>query len=296
MSAYLGVDIGGTKTAVGLVGADGTVLARHVAETPAKEGPAAIVDAVVAVAAGMPAVACGVGTAGTVDDHGRITASTDSLAAWEGTDLRSVLATRLGLPVVVVNDVHAMAVGETVHGAAAGARDAFVVAIGTGIGGALVCDGVVRHGRTGMAGSIGHVPALVPPDLPAEPVPRCPCGALGHLEAYASGPAIAGGAPLERLAERGDAATLRAIHRAGLILGHTLGAYVTLLDPDVLVLGGGVTGLGALLLEPAERALRAQARPGPAAVPLRTAALGTDGVLVGAATLAQRMAQKEVTR
>ncbi|GGM29367.1 ROK family protein [Dactylosporangium sucinum] len=296
----IGVDIGGTKIAAALVSADGTAATVagpvHRVPTPAAEGPAAVLAAAAGLArrvwqeAGGSPVACGVGTAGAVDPAGVVTHATGTLPGWRGTDVRSALAAALGLPVVVHNDVHAMAAGEARLGAAAGARDALVVAAGTGIGGAIVVAGAVVAGRHGFAGSVGHLPAGRSDGR------RCGCGALDHVEAYAAGPAIAADyaaragrtvvPTLEAVAASADPAARAAIDLGAAVLGAGIAAAANLLDPDVVVLGGGVLSLGDRFLPGVDAALRAAALPGIDRVPLRPAALGSAAVLAGAALLA----------
>ncbi|SEL22899.1 ROK family protein [Nonomuraea pusilla] len=300
----LAVDIGGTKIAAALVDGEGRLAERRRVPTPASEGGEAIMAAVAAVSApllaagGSRVVACGIGTAGVVDGRGRVASATDLLTGWAGTDVKGVAERTLGLPAVVMNDCHAAGAGESRLGAARDAETALVVAVGTGIGGALCRSGAPVTGRTGTAGSIGHVPAPPPPALPHGPAPaprRCSCGATDHVEAYASGPAVerayreaAGRAlPLAEIGRRaaaGDADAERVIGDAATLLGRVLAGAANLLDPDVIVIAGGVSLLGPPLLAPLASAFRAEALPGPRDIPVRAAALGGDAVLVGAGT------------
>ncbi|NUO98473.1 MAG: ROK family protein [Nonomuraea sp.] len=316
ITAVLGVDIGGTKTAAAVV-LGGEVRYPARVPTPAGEGAAAVLAAALDLAAGrlalarasgLDVVACGVGSAGTIDEKGVVTQATDALPGWRGTDLATAFATRLGLPVTVLNDVHAWALGESRYGAATNARLALVLTIGTGIGGALVQDGVPLRGRTGMAGSLGHTRAVLPrrpqprrhedtnPDdspttFPATDGRLCPCGRSGHLEAYASGPAIlsayrARGGTAKDLQDLGavaDPLGREVISEAAAILGATIASAATLLDPDVIVLGGGVTGLGDVLMNPLVKAVREEAPPGPGSVLIRLSTLGPYGAVLGAA-------------
>ncbi|MFC4015118.1 ROK family protein [Nonomuraea purpurea] len=283
----------------------GRILRSARTPTPAADGGAAVLEAALRLAAaevawaqerGLRVTACGVGSAGTIGDDGVVTHATDALPGWRGTDLPAAFGDRLGVPVTVLNDVHAWALGESRFGAARGSRLALVLTIGTGIGGAIVRDGHVLTGGTGTAGSLGHVPAALPPHVPA--TRPCPCGRPGHLEAYASGPAILstyrqhGGTAhdLRDMArDPGDELARDVIHEAALILGRTIGGAATLLDPDVIVLGGGVTALGDRLTAPLVQAARQEALPGPDAVPIRTTALGRHGAVLGAAASTNRL-------
>ncbi|MFB4280358.1 ROK family protein [Nonomuraea sp. MTCD27] len=275
----LAVDIGGTKIAAGLVAPDGTLTERRRAATP--PGPS-ILRAVFELARPLAsrAVACGIGTAGTVGPLGRIAYATDLLTGWAGTDVKGEAERALRLPTVVLNDCHAAGAAEARVGAARGARTALVVAIGTGIGGAICVGGRVRTGATGTVGGIGHLPA------PTDAGARCSCGALDHIEAHASGPAI----ERAHLAATGQALPLAEIGRLGshvisdaaALMGRVLAGAANLIAPDAIVVAGGVSLLGPVLLEPMTAAYRAEALPGPSAAPLLPAALGEDAGLVGA--------------
>jgi len=310
--ATLGVDIGGTKIVAAVVAPNGTTGPQARSATPAAEGPQAVLHAAIGVAReavarsdGPPPSACGVGTAGTVDAAGAISYATDSLPGWAGTDVAAAFSDALDLPVTVLNDVHAAAVGEFSCGAARGYADALVVCVGTGIGGGLICGGRLRPGRTGGAGGVGHLP------VPSREGRRCGCGGLDHLEAHASGPAIAASylrlaghaaavgpadaasparttdlPEIAALARVGDPIARLAIRQAGEALGAVLGDLANVLDPDVIVIGGGVAALADLLAEPACRVFQVRALPGPATCQLTFSSLGPLAVVIGAASAA----------
>ncbi|MBQ0978729.1 ROK family protein [Micromonospora sp. M61] len=288
----VGIDIGGTKTAVALVDRAGRVLERREAPTPARSGPEAVLDVAARLATdllGATAGPVGVGTAGTVDPAtGSIRYATDSLPGWTGTPVADALATRLGRDVRVVNDVHAAALGESWAGAGRDRAHVLLVAVGTGLGGAIVRNGRVEAGARGAAGEVGHLPA------PGAERLRCGCGRHGHLEAIASGSGLAAAYAIETgthvtgrtVAERaatGDGAAQRVVERAGAVLGATLAGLVALLDPDAVLVAGGAAGS---LLPAASAAYSAEVPAGWADVPLLPATLGVDAVLVGAARLA----------
>ncbi len=322
----VGVDLGGTKIAAAVVGADGARGPVRSVPTPAADGPDAVLDAVAglvaevlaAAGAGVPAglLAVGVGTAGVVDvGRGVIVSATDTLPGWPGTDVAGGLRRRLAahgvapaagasdaadgvdaadaarrLPVFVENDVDAHAAGEVWLGAAAGARSALLVAVGTGIGGAVVLDGRPLRGAHHVAGEMGHVP------VPGAELLRCPCGRTGHLEAIGAGPAIhrrylaLGGdaaSPDTRdvvaRADAGDELAVAVVRDAARAVGRAIAGVVTVLDPEVVVVGGGVAGAGDLWWSALEEALRAEVVDVLADLPLRPAALGNDAAIVGAA-------------
>lgn len=291
MTVTIGVDIGGTKVAAGVVDEYGTVLARGAASTPTQElGPGAIEDVLVEVvselAAAHDARAVGIGAAGLVSD-GRVLYCPH--LPLRGEPVAARVAERVGLPVVMDNDANTAALGEALFGAARSVRLAVCVNLGTGIGGAFVSGGELLHGAHGLGGEFGHM-TLVPDGL------RCECGRLGCWEQYASGRALQrlvpgrDGGDITEAARAGDREALAAFAEVGRWLGIGLANLVAAFDPELVVVGGGVSDADELLLAPARRALAdsvfaAEWRP---AVPLVRAALGTDAGLIGAAALAAR--------
>ncbi len=294
----VGLDLGGTKIAAALLGADGTVLARHSRSTPARDGAAAVLDALAAASAevdpGKTASHLGIAAAGVVDPRtGMVTSATDSIHGWAGTALGTGLADRTGYAVACDNDVRATA-GPELAALNAEQRDLgslLFAAIGTGVGGAIAVDGRMLHGASGIAGHLGHLPS---PDAAGLP---CTCGSTGHLEVIASGPGIAAhyerltGAPVDRLetvavrAAQGDPAAVSAITTGAAAVGHVLGGLANAFGPDRVVVGGGVPRIGPLY----EDALRAAfvselMEPLRGLVP-RAPLLGHDAAVLGAAAL-----------
>lgn len=307
------VDIGGSKVLAGIVSTSGTVSARAEIRRPAS-GPGAVLDAATSlldrllVGSGVgsgsgaadgdgPVAGLGVATAGVVDvTTGRILSAVETIPSWAGTEVGRILAEHTGLPTVVENDVNAVALAEHRVGAAAGAASVLTVAVGTGIGGALVVDGRLHRGASSSAGELGHVPVDVFGDERSGG--RCACGRIGHLESVASGPAIAARyarraarpiATLEEVASAmadGDELAAAVVAEGAVALGRVLGGFVNAFDPEVLVLYGGVLALGQPYLEQVEAALRAEALPGPSGVRVVPAVFGNDAGLVGAALAA----------
>lgn len=309
--AVVAIDIGGTKTAAALVGRDLAILRTREAPTPGAAGSAAIIDVAARLAVEVlgpsprPPGAIGVGTAGVVDvGSGTILSSTDTLASWAGTRipdrLRDALPAPLrDVPIHVQNDVDAHAVGEMRVGAARGARSALVVAVGTGIGAAIVVDGEIVRGHRSVAGEIAHAPIAGADHL------RCPCGRTGHLEALGSGVGMLrhfwslGGdvdvASARELAGHAAAMPLamRAIVESSDAVGRGLAAAVTLLDPEIVVLSGGVLKMGPSWWDPMERTLRAALIDVLQDVPVVRGALGDHAPLVGAAASAWGMLRED---
>lgn len=293
--AVAGIDIGGTKTAGVLVDAEGTVLARATRDTPARVGGEAMAETAALLVeelsahAGVRADAVGVGAAGVVEPGtGSIRAASDLFVDWAGFPLGERLRARLEVPVRVENDVNAFLLGETAWGSARG-RDVLGVMLGTGVGGALVLDGRLRHGPHGAAGEIGHTPGYG--DL------VCTCGMTGHLETLASGTSIArrytaatgepvdGARAVADRARAGDAVAAAIFADAGRAVTLACVSAATLVDVSLAVVGGGVVAAWDLL-EPAVDATLTSDPP-VSGVPLRIVpgSLRGDAVVLGAAAL-----------
>lgn len=295
-SHLVGADVGGTKIAAGLVGLDGRLLGSSVRPTPVAEGPTAVIEAIAgaveALTGGGPALGVGVGTGGVIDrDRGTVYSANELLPDWAGTEVAAELGQRLQLPVAVDNDVNAFALAEQFFGAGAGRSSALYASVGTGIGGALVLGGSLHRGAHHTAGEFGH---LAVPDADDRP---CNCGATGHLEAVGSGPAITarfrqlGGAAVgdlrdvARSAADGDALASRALREGAAALGRALAGLANAIDPELVVLGGGVAEIGDAYWSPLREAFAAEALPGPSGTAIVPADLGSRAAVVGAAAL-----------
>jgi glucokinase len=298
----VGVDVGGTKIATALVAADGRVLGR--AGCPSDgltydELVTAITHTVTDVITDPPGdwgdrvVGVGLAIAGNVSaDRSRV--ETSPHLPLHGQPLQADLQRAgVGAPVVVENDANAAAWAEWVLGPHAGLRDLALVTVGTGLGGGIVMGGRLQRGAHGFAGEPGHV--IVVPDGRA-----CPCGGHGCWEQYASGTALGrayrelGGDPsvtgpaVTTAAQRGDPLALAAFDEIGRWLGLGLAGVVAMLDPGVIILGGGVGEAGDLLLRPTREGLAHHLAWGGRrqAPPIEAAVLGNDAGAVGAALLA----------
>ena len=304
----IGLDVGGTKIAAARVDADGSILAAERAPTPAQDMDRTLEVMVELARAVMTedVVAVGIGAAGLVDSGAGVLTFSPNLA-WRDVHLVAHLRDAFGLPAVADNDATVAAWGEYRFGAGRGSRHLLLVTVGTGIGGGIVNDGRIFRGAHGFAAEIGHI--IVEPGGPL-----CGCGNRGCWEQVASGHAIeragreaaeryprsgiarlAEGVParvsgplVTRAAEDGDETARTILAKVGRRLGEGIAGLVNVLDPEVVVIGGGVVAAGDLLLEPARRAFTGAVeapdfRP---AVPLVAAELGNDAGVVGAAALA----------
>jgi glucokinase len=306
-----GIDVGGTKIAGAVVDVDGTVVAEHRVVSPAADADAvedAIARLVLTLAAEHEITAVGIGAAGYVD-AGRAIVMFAPNIAWRDEDLRHEIQARVSLPVVVENDANAAAWGEFAFGAAADVDDMLMVTVGTGVGGGIVHNGSLFRGAFGAAAEIGHL-RVVPGGRP------CGCGNLGCLEQYGSGSALvretralahtpqargllerAGGDPtaidgpmITAAAAQGDPFAVAQVAELGRWLGEAIASLAAVIDPGSVVIGGGVSEAGALLLDPIRAAFLEQLtgrghRPVPV---MRTASLGNRAGVIGAADLARR--------
>ncbi|MFP8885325.1 ROK family protein [Streptomyces mangrovi] len=295
----IGLDLGGTKIAAALVAGDGTVLARHTLPTPAALGPEAVLDALAEASLAVrtqDAAALGVAAAGVIDPaSGIVVSATDTLRGWAGTALADGLATRTGLPVACDNDVRAAAAAELAALDGGEGLTLVYAAVGTGVGGAVAASGRVLHGAAGIAGHLGHLPSPEGDGLP------CTCGATGHLEAIAAGPAITAhytrlsGSPagrLETVAERAarqDPHAVSAITTGARAAGRVLGGLANALGAHRVVVGGGVPRIGALYWDVLCAAFAAELMPPLRALRPVPPGGGDDAAVLGAAELTRTL-------
>lgn len=304
----VGLDVGGTKILAVRVARDGAIVARAEAPTPADDERATLASMVEAAGSIMTpeVLAVGVGAAGMVDVASGMLRYAPNLA-WRDLAIAEHMRTALGVPCQLDNDANVAAYGEFRFGAGRGYRHVLLVALGTGIGGGIIIDGRLFRGAHGFAAEIGHV--VVEPNGP-----RCGCGNRGCWEQVASGNTIgrlgreevlrdptcalaerAGGDPeavtgalVTRAAHEGDPTAVRIVAEVGTRLGIGIAGLVNVLDPQIVVVGGGAVRAGELLLEPARASFAETVEGGDRrpTVPLVAAELGPDAGAVGAATLA----------
>jgi glucokinase len=305
---FLGIDIGGTNLKAAIVSSEGTVAAFDVAPWSAgepEEAVALLADRgrrLVAGARPRALSACGCGCAGLVDSGRGVVHASPNLSAWHDVELATMLEEALGLRVVVENDANAAAYGEFVVGAAKGAANVVLLTLGTGVGGGIVLDGRLYRGSHGGAGEVGHMAVTLDG-------PPCPCGSAGCIERLVNAESIvrravslieagrvssldAGPSTTAKdvgdAAQAGDGVAVEAVAATGRILGIGLANLVRLLDPDVIVVGGGVAEIGEPLLAPARAELeRRIASYHASTVRVVPAALGETAGVVGAALLAR---------
>ncbi|MBE0416158.1 MAG: ROK family protein [Coriobacteriia bacterium] len=309
-SFAIGVDVGGTRIAAGLVERKGRVVKDTRTSTP-RNGPFAIVDAIIeAVEQVSPGVhaseiaGIGIGLPAQVDFLKQSVEFCTNLPL-AGVDVRSLVLSRVHHEVTLDNDGNLAANGEFRFGTAKGARDFLMLTIGTGVGGGLFVNGEPYRGSRGMGGEVGHM--VVQMDGPP-----CPCGGRGHLESYLSRPVIAargqevarafkGRAILEEAGGKVEDITAEAVVRASLkgdevarqimldageVLGRALVGLVNLLNPRLVVVGGGIGESCAFMVERAAEVVNGEALAGRRDVVFQQAGLGNDAGILGAAALA----------
>ncbi|WP_342025245.1 ROK family glucokinase [Arthrobacter citreus] len=313
----IGIDIGGTKVAAGLVDGDGRVIAEARRSTPGqdpREVESVIVDLVRELSANHHVWSVGIGAAGWMDLAGSTVLFSPHLA-WRNEPLRENLERLLRRRVYLVNDADGAAWAEWRFGAGLGQSRMVCVTLGTGIGGAMIMDGRLERGRFGVAGEFGH--QIIMPSGQ-----RCECGNRGCWEQYASGNALGRearelaaanspvaqellravdgdisaitGAVVTRMALEGDQASVELLDEVGQWLGLGLANLAAALDPGMFVVGGGLSAAGDLLLEPARRsfARNLTGRGFRPAARLELAALGPGAGMIGAADLSRIAARR----
>lgn len=305
----VGIDIGGTKIAGALVDIYGNIVAESKVPTPAQD-PDALVDAVVALVTelslGREVLGVGVAAAGFIDANQANIIYAPNLS-WRNEPFKAKLQTKLPLPVIIENDANAAAWAEFRYGAGKGFQHMVMLTIGTGVGGAVIVNGQMLRGGFGIAGELGHLRVVPNGKL-------CGCGQHGCLESYGSGTALLKaakelassdleiGSRLRELeAQAGeltgaqvytailekDPGALQILTELGTWLGEAIGSLTAVLDPQVVVIGGGVSAAGDLLLNPIREAYLAHlpARGFRPELEIKGAEFVNDAGVVGAADL-----------
>jgi len=304
VKTYLAADVGGTHIRVGLYPLEGTEPIKLKRITTHGEGSATdrligLIDEMLPTDDSVTGLA--VAAPGPLDPNAGIIFSSPNIPGWVNFPLRKILEDRFHIPVELGNDANMATLGEWKYGAGRGHHFMIFMTISTGIGGGAIVDDRLVLGHCGLATELGHV-TIVPEG------PMCGCGQRGHLEALASGTAIAryvseqlalnypsslksipnpSGKDISLAAQRGDALAIEALARSGSYIGQALANYLHIFNPTVVVFGGGVTLSGAYLLEPLRKSL-ARRVMSPAYLTdlqIKTVELGDDAGLLGALAL-----------
>ncbi len=295
----IGIDLGGTNLKAGLFDAYHRLRYKEVLSTASYSCQEELVQAIVSLvqsicskhAIAMRGVSgVGIGVPGPVDVKAGIVHFFPNIPGWKNVPLQTILQKRLRLPVVLDNDANVMALAEYVEGAARGSRNAVCVTLGTGVGGGLILDGKLFRGSFYAAGEIGHMPLN-------ESGPDCNCGGAGCLESYVGNKRILAKASrafkrdisleeLSVMAHRGNRKAAAIWQDAGEKIGLALSSVVNLINPDCIVIGGGVANAGSVLFDPIKETILLRAMlPQAKQVKVVKAKLGNDAGLIGAGLL-----------
>jgi glucokinase len=311
----IGIDLGGSKILSAVITSQGEALSRDHTVTPAPEGHEAVIQSILESAhralkeanVDVSAVAAvGIGAPGISNPQTGIVFTSPNLPGWQDIPLRDIMTGRLGKQTFVINDANAAALGELHFGAARGVRDFIYITISTGIGGGIVIDGKIYTGAIGAAGEVGHMTV-------DDHGPICNCGNKGCWETLASGTALArearrrieegaatsileyAGGDMEKVnpeavhsaARQGDSLARELIARTSYYIGIGLANLINIFNPELIVIGGGLSNIGDMLLEPAfkmagERAYKQSFQ----AVRFASPELGRNSGVIGAAAFA----------
>ena len=311
----LGVDLGGSKISAIVADAQANIIARDDRDTCAEQGSEEVIGRIIQsikqvmaspqVAASADIVGIGIGAAGACEAATGVITSSPNLPGWVNIRLKDIIQREFGLRTYLDNDAAVAALAEHRFGAGAGIDNLIYVGVGTGIGGGIIIDGRLYRGASGTAAEIGHMTIDVHG-------PRCNCGNTGCWETFASGTALAreavkrieAGAQTTILsfvdrdlnkvsaqtvfsaAEQGDKLARELILRTGRYLGVGLVNLVNIFNPELILIGGGLSQMGQLLLAPAAEVVRERAFELPAkAVRIELNRLGTDAGVLGAVAL-----------
>jgi glucokinase len=305
----IGIDLGGTKISTVLADRRGNIKARDLRDTLASEGPDAVIqriaEAIKDLASRTKIAGIGIGAAGACDSAKGVITSSPNLPGWHDVPLKEIIQREFKLPTYLENDATVAALGEYRFGGYEGIDNLIYISVGTGIGGGIIINGQLYSGTSGSAGEVGHMTI----DINGL---KCPCGNIGCWETLASGNAMVREAvkriksgelstildfadgKLERVngksiyaaAQKGDRLAQEVIEQTGYYLGVGLVNLVNIFNPQLILIGGGLSQMGPSLLDPARKVVSQRAFQLPAkAVRIETSRLGTDSAALGAVAL-----------
>lgn len=295
----VGIDLGATRIKMALVDERGRVSHRREIDTPFNAKKSQIIDSLVSNIAyilktsstkNKDVAGVGIGVPGPVDSKKGIVRYFPNIRGWNNVPLKAILQRRIDLKVALDNDVNAMTLAEYRFGAGKGAVNLICITLGTGVGGGVIIDGRLYRGSTMCAGEIGHIPIN-------EKGPRCNCRGIACLERYVGNKYVlerarrilGKGITLERideLAKEDNKKALKIWQDVGSKLGIALTSAVNILNPDMIIVGGGVSKAGELILTPMRKTLKARAMKDQAAhVKIVRARLGGNSGIIGASLL-----------
>lgn len=309
----IGVDVGGTNVKIALVDKEGSIVYSNSIPTRAEMGyeytvssiKQAITDLMKETKTSKDVIeGIGFGFPGQIDCANGIVRLLPNIPGWVNIPIAKIMENEFGIPTKVDNDVRCAALGELNYGAGKGCQNLICITVGTGIGSGLIINGKLVRGANNAAGEIGHIKLSMD-----DTAPICGCGDTGCLEAYASGPAIVAMAEdyikggkstkyrelanpeitpyiVAEAAKQGDAVAKRIFTIIGKYIGIGMASVVNLLNPEKIIIGGGVAGAGDILIKPIEKALKERAMPiSGNSVEIVPAQLGNTAGVIGASLL-----------
>lgn len=318
MNYIIGIDLGGSNIVAAVVDEKGSVINRLEEPTKGKQGADLVLDQLRGMILRLKnssldenrqILAIGLGSPGGIGSQGAVTGDALNIRGWEGTPLKSIIEKTINIPTYIDNDANVAALGESAFGAGKGIRNLICLTLGTGIGGGLIIDGKIYRGFRGSAAELGHI------TVEAESGERCLCGNYGCLEAYTSARAIVdmitrgiedgvrtsvrelSKSNLKKItaqivfeaARAGDELAKSIVNKFARYLGAGIASLLNILNPEMVIIGGGMAQSGDIFLESvreiiSKRALRATAKD----VRVVLAKLGKDAGVIGAAALAMQ--------
>ncbi len=307
----VGVDLGGTRMRVAVLGDEYRLLKRVEEPTRARDGPDAVIPRLLDLIASVlpdenepPIQAIGVSSPGPIEPTRGVILSPPNLPGFADVPLGRLIQERFGIPTFLGNDANVAALAEVYNGAARGHKNAIYITVSTGIGGGIVIDGRLFTGAGGLAGEIGHIVMMneegqvstlereaAGPALARYAVKRIRAGATSVITEMVGGDLDAvTGRTVGQAAQAGDPLAVETVERAGRLVGYGIASMMHLFNPEIFVIGGGVSALGDLLFRPMREAARAHVIDPAYYVhtPIVPAALGDDVAIIGAAALARQ--------
>jgi glucokinase len=287
---FIGIDLGGTKIAGVLVTPSGKVLMDVNIPTEAKRGKKHIIDNIhkaihmLKQSKKVKINGIGIGAPGPIDYEKGIVVEAPNLPGWRKVHLKELFEKKYKIPVFVDNDANCAALAEAWFGAGKFAKHFLYMTVSTGIGGGIIINKKIYRGTTGSAGEFGHMTINIDG-------PKCGCGHYGHLEAHASGTAMKKKTGMEAVAielaaRQGDKKALKAIEEVAHYLAIGIANLVNIFNPEMVIIGGGLSNMRELLLKPIRRDFKKYALTLPArSVKIVKAQCGNDAGVLGAATL-----------
>lgn len=292
MKNIIGIDLGGTYIKMGLVTKGGHIVTRKKLVTPSGKNYNKVIDLIIENLPSKNVSGIGFGVPGLVDSERGIVHALVNIPGWKNVPLQKIIEKRTRIPAVIDNDVNCMVLGEAAFGAAKGKHDVFGITLGTGVGGGIIINGRIYRGSSFTAGEVGHVTV-------EKDGPRCNCGNRGCLEAivgnkrivarYKKGKKIKGNITpimIQEAAEKGDQYAKKIWQETGEYIGIALAGIVNVLNPQLIVIGGGIAKAGDLLMNSIRATVKRRAMPvAREKVQIKFSKLGNDAGILGAAAL-----------